>query len=123
MFDPETSYHDDWEYVDRVKDATWERADGQTVAGLKARWGSINTPDLMSTAVGLGLSSDAAAIVVWQPKPTDTDVGVWVPNLRPRAGDVVRRTDTRQGWSVKDVTQLQTKGKWLALADVEVVNG
>lgn len=121
-FDPETSYHAEYTYVDRVKDVTWERSEGLVVTGLKARWGSISTPDLSSIAAGLGLTSDAAAIVVWEPNPSDTAVADWEPNFHPRVGEILRREDTNEGWVVKDVTKMQTKGKWLVLADVEVTN-
>ena len=120
-FDPETAYAGDWQYMDRIKDVAWEH-DGQTVTGLKARWGSITTPDFTSIAASLGLSSDAAAIVVWQPKPDDVATADWVPTFQPRAGHLVRNATTQEGWSVKDATQFQQKAKWLLLADREVTN-
>lgn len=121
-FDPETAYHGDWQYLDRVKDVVWEQPDGTIVTGLKARWGSIHTPDMLSIAAGLGLSSDAAAIVVWQPKPSDTSESDWEPTFAPRDGHLLRVVTTNEGWVIRDATRLQTHGKWLLLADREVTN-
>lgn len=121
-FDPETAYRDDWQYLDRVKEVDWERSDGTPYTGLRGRWGGINTPDISSVAASLGLTSDAAAIVVWQPKPSDEDADSWEPFFRPRQGDVLRRVDTGEGWIVKDATELHTKAKWLVVADREVTN-
>lgn len=121
-FDPETAYCGDYQYRDRVKDVTWERTGiEQHVTGLKARFGLIDTPEFASVAASLGLSTDAAAVVVWEPKPADiTD---WTPAFDPKDGHILRREDTQQGWLIASVTKSQLQGKWLLLVDREVTNG
>lgn len=122
-FDPETAYHNDWEFFDRVESVTWELPGGESHTGLKGRWGAINTPDLVSAAAGLGLSSDAAAVVVWEPKPDDVAVADWQPQFAPTHGHVLRRTDENdEGWMVIVVTRSPFKGKWQILCDKEVLN-
>lgn len=122
-----TAYHNEWELHDRVEDVTWERPsdDGPVITtGLKGRWSAIDTPDLLSVAAGLGLSSDAAAIVVWEPKPTDVAVADWVPQFAPKPGHVLRRSEENsEGWIIKNAARSVFKSKWSLLVDKEVENG
>jgi hypothetical protein len=120
-FDPETAYNADYAYRDRVKDVTWEH-DSIVSTGLKARFSNIDTPDLVNVAASLGLSSDAAAVVLWEPKPTDVEVDDWEPAFAPKSGHILRREDTNEGWSIVSVTKSNLKGKWQMLVDKEVVN-
>lgn len=120
-FDPETAYSGDHQYHDRVKDVSWEIIDGATVTGLKARFGTIDTPDLTSVAAGLGLSTDAAAVVVWEPKPSDTDAEDWEPAFAPKSGHLLR-LDTGEGWLIHAVVKSQLAGKWNLLVDKEIAN-
>lgn len=121
-FDPETAYRGDYQYRDRVKDVSWEVTGADTVTGLQARWGTIDTPDLVSVAVNLGLSTEAAAVVVWEPKPSDVTVSEWAPQFAPKSGHLLRREDTGEGWLIASVVKSQLAGKWLLLVDREVVN-
>lgn len=122
-FDPETAYHGDWQYVDRVKAVTWETQGGEFYTGYKARFGSVASLDISSIAAGLGLTSDAAAIVVWEPKSSDVAADDWTPLFAPQAGDVLRVDSTGVGWIVKDRTHEPMEAKWIVVADKEVVNG
>jgi hypothetical protein len=124
-FDPETSYAADYTYRDRVKDVRWEipgEGEPTITTGLKGRWGTVDTPDLITVAANLGLSSEAAAVVVWEPKPSDVDVDDWEPEFAPKPGHILRRDDTEEGWLIASAVKSQYAGKWLLLCDKEITN-
>lgn len=129
-FDETTAYHGDWQWVGRVFDVQWERdtdAGPIIVTGLKARFSSI-TGNLVSVAAGLGITTQAAAVVVWQPKPTDVDETDWEPTFAPKEGHVLRKSvpdpDVRgDGYViVGDVAERAAKGRWRVFCQEEVVN-
>lgn len=130
-FDETTAYRNDYQWVSRIVNVTWEFLDEagqvQTTDGLKARFGPISSPDLLSVAAGLGLSSQAAAITVWEPKPSDVDVADWVTVFDPKPGHILRKEvieegAVAEGWLVKDASRSTGKGKWFLLAVAEVTN-
>ena len=121
-FDPETAYYGDYQYRDRVKDVSWEIPGGAIETGFKARFGTLDKPDIQSVAAGLGLSSEAAVVVLWEPKPTDVALADWTPRFAPVAGHILRREGTGQGWIIASITGSTHKGKWHLLVDKEVTN-
>lgn len=112
-FNPSTSYAKDYELADFVERATWEYGSEPTqVANLKAQRGAIDTPDLISVAAGLGLSSDAAAIVVWQATASTT--------FAPKPGHVLQLA-TSGRWVIRAIDASQF-GQWTCLCTKEVTN-
>lgn len=111
-------FSNDWQYQDNIENATWERlADPEAVrvTGLKARWGDFDTPDLQSLAAGLGLSSEAAAVVVWQPDSNKA--------FAPAAGHILRRESLgNEGWVIIDSIKSRF-GHWSCACEREVTNG
>jgi len=122
-FDPTTAYAADYQWLDFIEDITWEvptEAGPEQTTGLRGRWGDFDTPDFASVAAGLGLSSNAAAVVVWQPKPAD--VSTWEPTFVPKPGDILRReAQEDQGWVILSSTRSRF-GHWLCACEKEVVN-
>lgn len=131
-FDEATAYRNEYQWVGRVIDAVWEYTafeDTIRVDGLKARFGPINTPDLISLAAGLGLTTEAAAVVVWEPKPSDVEVEDWEPVFDPRPGHILRRDmpvteegQVAEGWLIKSASRSTGRGKWFLLVDKEATN-
>ena len=125
-FDPTTAYEGAYQYIDLVEGVSWERstdAGTETQTGLKGRWATIDRPDLVSVAAGLGLSTEAAAIAVWEPKPSDVDADDWQPTFNPKPGDVLRRTEEdSEGWLIASVVRSGLRGKWSILADKVIAN-
>ena len=130
-FDETRAYHGDHQYIGRVVGVTWERKgeDGETVStdGYKARFDTI-TSDLISVAASLGLPSHAAAIVVWEPKASDTDLEDWEPTLAPAFGHILRKepneinSEVGEGWLVEWARESACRGKWVCLCQREAVN-
>lgn len=127
-FDETKAYQGDWQYVGRVVDVTWEHqtlTDTENTTGLKARFCSVSTPDLVSVAAGLGLSTQAAAVVVWEPKPIDVAATDWQPSFNPKNGDTLRieaGVNQSQGWVIHEVTSHSNQGIWHLLVDKELIN-
>lgn len=120
-FEPAKVYADDYQYFDFVEDVTCER-DGTSVTGLKARWDDSGPSDVQNMAVGLGYSTEAAAVVVWQPTPTDVAQADREPTFAPQPGDVLRRTTkSNQGWIVREVLASRF-GHWTLGCTREVEN-
>jgi hypothetical protein len=120
-FDPDTAYYNDWRYMDRVKDVAWEKPDGTTVTGLKARWARQSKSDIQSAGGGGGHTTEAAAIVVWQPKPADVDEDDWQPSFTPATGHVLREVETGRGWLVLSAEAVGLC-KWELVCDREITN-
>lgn len=114
-----TSYTNDYELADWIENVTWERhgdPDPIKTTGYKGRWGDFDTPDLQSMAAGLALSSEAAAVVVWQPNSIDTP-------FTPASGHILRReSKANEGWVVIAVLE-SPLGHWMLACDKEVTNG
>lgn len=121
-FDPATSYSQDHELHDFIEDVTWEVStpDGLvSTTGFKGKWGDFDTPDLVSVAASLGLSSEAAAVVVWQPKPDDAD---WEPTFAPKPGHILRREEKgNEGWVIMGHGESRF-GNWTCFCEKEVLN-
>lgn len=127
-FDPTTAYSQDWQWLDFVEDVTWEReaAGGPIrVTGLKARITDFDTADLQSMAAGLALTSEAVAIVVWQPTPIDQS-GLTAEDERtfaPKSGHILRREErNNEGWMIVGVSKTRF-GHWNCACEREVLNG
>ena len=123
-FDPTTAYLGDYQWQNFVEDTTWEVPGDPTPArmnGLKGRWGDFTTPDFRSLAAGLAFSTTAAAVVVWQPTPSDETEPPFT--FTPKSGHILRRESKgSEGWLILDATQSQF-GPWLCACEKEVVNG
>lgn len=134
-FNPTTSYSQDYQWMDFVENVSWhytrvgEGTDdivNESLDGLKGRWGDFDTPDLTALAAGLGLSSQAAAIVVWEPIPSDADDD-WEPTFSPKPGHTLRRQDvldeagSPEGWIIQSVHRSRF-GHWLLPSEKEVLN-
>jgi hypothetical protein len=131
-FDETRDYCGDWQYIGRMFDVSWERPgeDGETeiTTGLKARFDTISN-DLISVAASLGIASQVAAIVVWEPKASDVEVEDWEPIFVPRSGHFLRKETAPQqsgeigeGWLIADARESATRGKWVCLCQREVTN-
>jgi hypothetical protein len=118
-FDPTTAYADDYRWHDFIEEITWEVPDGESVThytGLQGRLTDVHSPEVQSMAAGIGLSTDAAAFVVWQPSTVTTFT------FAPRPGHVLRRVaEQYEGWSIADV-QKSRFGHWVCIVDQEVTN-
>ena len=132
-FDETIAYRNDWQFVGRIREVSWERTvleDPLLAEGLKARFGPISSPDLVSMAAGLGMTSSAAAVVVWQSKPDDVDIDDWAPTFDPKPGDILREAlpetysthETGKAWLIRDITYRTNKANWVLLVDREVEN-
>lgn len=120
-WNPSTAYGDEHQWLDFVEDVTWVHGE-TSETGLKGRWGDFDTADLQSMAAGLGLSSNAAAVVVWQPTPSDVDQEDRDPTFAPKAGHILRRTTKgNEGWVVMGVLESRF-GHWSLGCEREVVN-
>lgn len=120
-WNPSTAYGDEDEWFPFIEDVTWIHG-AISVTGLKGRWGDFDRPDLMSMAAGLGLSTEAAAVVVWQPTPADVAQEDRDPTFIPKAGHVLRRTTKgNEGWVVMGVLESRF-GHWSLGCEREVVN-
>jgi hypothetical protein len=131
-FDETRAYVGDWQWIGRVFDISWEQpqdgAEPTVTTGLKARFDTISN-DLISTAASLGITSQVAAIVVWEPKADDVDLEDWEPAFIPRNGHVLRKeTEPQQsgeigeGWIIADARESATRGKWVCICQREVTN-
>lgn len=114
-FNPATAYAGNHAFLGFVEATSWERNVDDTLTtttGFKAKRGPIESPDLVSVAAGLGLSSDAAAIVVWQATATTT--------FDPKAGQILDLA-TSGRWLIKS-THASRFSNWVCLCEKEVVN-
>ena len=120
-FDLSTSYENDYELADFIEAVTWENASGERVTGLQAKFSDFDHPEALSVAGGLTLSSETAAVVVWQPKtPTGEEPNVL---FAPHEGHVLRReSQGGQGWIIRAVQQSRF-GHWVCTCEREVTNG
>lgn len=120
VFDPTTAYANDYQWQNLVENLTWEvTSDTETLqySGLKGRLDDTQTPDIQSVAAGIGLSSDAAAIVVWQPTTVTTF------DFDPKPGHVLRRdAEEYEGWVISSVRKSRFN-HWVCIVDKEVTNG
>ena len=129
-FDPRTAYRSQGQFKSFRESVTWEKPtdDGiSTLTGLTATFGDFDTPELQSLAAGLALTSESAAIVVWQP---DVDEDAPLPEgstapqaFAPASGHIIRRESVGgEGWVILSATRSRF-GHWLLVCDREVVNG
>lgn len=120
-FDPATAYGDEHQWFHFAEDVTWVHGE-TSETGLQGRWGDFDRPDLQSMAAGLGLSTEAAAVVVWQPTPADVDQEDREPTFVPKAGHILRRTTKgNEGWVVMGVVESRF-GHWVCGCERETVN-
>lgn len=113
-------FDNDWQYQDNIEPVTWERKNGSSVTGLKARFGDFDTPDLQAVAAGLAFTNEASGVVVWQ--PTVNGQAPAVP-FAPACDDILRKeTGDKSGWLVKGILKSRF-GHWSIACDREVVNG
>lgn len=120
-FDPSAAYANRYQFQRFTEDVTWENTSGERVTGIKARFGDFDHREAISVAAGLTLSSEAAAVVVWQPKTPSGDE----PNVlfAPAEGHVLRReSKAGEGWVIQAVQQSRF-GHWVCACDREVSNG
>ncbi len=117
-YDLRTSYSNDYQIADFIDSVTWESGDTR-VTGLKGRWGDFDTPESQSLAAGLNFTSEAAAVVIWQPTPTDETTPP--DTFAPVEGHILRREDTGEGWLVLRVAKSRL-GHWLCACEKEVLN-
>lgn len=119
-FDPSTSYQSDWQLLDFVEEATWEKAntglESERVDGFKVRRGDANTPEFASLGVGLGLRSSAAPFIVWPPIPADDADPI---EFDPQAGQVLRTA--KAGWIIK-AFERSIFGRWAVMCEQEKLN-
>jgi hypothetical protein len=126
-FDPSTAYSQDYQWLDWVESVTWER-EGEAgpilVDGLKGRFGDFDTADLQSLAASLALTSEAAAIVVWQPTPSDQDEPTSEDDrtFAPKSGHILRREEhDNEGWVIVGFNRSRF-GHWNIAIEREVLN-
>lgn len=125
-FDPSKAYHGDWQYQDFIEEVSWIRAaDGgsDVTTGLKARFGDFDTPELVSLAAGLAFTHELAAVVLWEPKPSDVVLDDWLPIFAPKSGQLLRRDDhDGERWLIVSAKQSRF-GYWLLACEREATNG
>lgn len=125
-FDPSKAYHDDWQYQDFIEEVSWiQPADGgeKITPGLKAKFNNFTTSDLQSWAAGIALPSDAAAVVLWEPKPDDVSLDDWTPQFSPKYGDNLRRDDQGgERWTILSFKRSRF-GYWSLACEKALVNG
>ncbi len=124
-FNPAKAYHDDWRYQDWIEETSWIKkgeAGEDAKNGFKARWGDFDTSDLINLAAGISFDSDAAAVVLWEPKPDDVSLDDWTPQFDPKRGQILRRDD-RDGerWMIMSFKQTRF-GHWLIACEKAPIN-
>lgn len=124
-FDPRTAYRNQGQFKSFRESVTWEKPtdDGPVVlTGLTATFGDFNTAELQSLAAGLALTSESAAVVVWQPDVDETDPLPEASRFAPAAGHILRRvSQSNEGWVILSVLRSRY-GHWNCVCDREVVN-
>jgi hypothetical protein len=112
-FDPATAYAGNYAFLNFVETTSWIYGSGPTtVQNLKAQRRNIDTPDLVSVAAGLGLSSDAAAIAVWQATASTT--------FAPEPGHILSMA-TSGRWIIRSLVAVRFSW-WLCLCEKEKTN-
>ncbi len=112
-FDLTTSYTADYSLVDLVEATSWiYGSTPTTVTGLMAQWGDFSFADMSSVAAGIGLSSEAAAVVVWQASASTT--------FAPQQGHILSGAVSGR-WIIHSFVQVEF-GHWNCICEKEVTN-
>ncbi len=120
-FDPTTAYSQSWKYQRFIESVTWQKQNGDKLTGLKAKLSDSNNADIVSLTGGIGLNTEQAGFVVWQPNSSNGSEPA-IP-FAPASGDILRReTKGGEGWLVTGVKDSRF-GHWTVVCEREVVNG
>lgn len=122
-FDPRTAYRNQGRFKSFRENITWEKpseAGVDRVTGLLATIGDFDNPELLTLAAGLALTSESAAVVVWQPVSTGSEPQTV---FAPAAGHVLRReSESNEGWVIVAFSRSRF-GHWNCACEREVING
>jgi hypothetical protein len=115
MFDPETAYQGDYQWMNFVQEATYEQPmpSGESpirIDGCHVRIADITSPEFTALTVGLGITSSTTAFLFWN--STDAEIN-------PRPGDVLILADER--WAVQNMKR-SVFGYWQLACEKEPDN-